>query len=250
MAKNNAAQVWFILDLSAQSSYLLPSATSDNASAYIDALLQDTWLFVMDIYNQPERVRDEALYRRGVELVEKMQEQLNTMNESEAFRNDVLLAQCALIDHVVLNTASCDDNALWVYAPLQSVYLHTLYAGKNMNDRTRQLLREVSPDRRLLVLHQRAYALGLGRFETQQHQQAFNPALSVICRRRGQNCQCGSYGQTVVAVLLLRWPWYRIWEICWKFLISKVRLAGKECGWLALRSFQMVRLRFRAVRSY
>lgn len=115
MAKNNAAQVWFILDLSAQSSYLLPSAASDNASAYIDALLQDTWLFVMDIYNQPERVRDEALYRRGVELVEKMQEQLNTMNESEAFRNDVLLAQCALIDHVVLNTASCNDNALWVY---------------------------------------------------------------------------------------------------------------------------------------
>lgn len=180
MAKNNAAQVWFILDLSAQSSYLLPSATSDNASAYIDALLQDTWLFVMDIYNQPERVRDEALYRRGVELVEKMQEQLNTMNESEAFRNDVLLAQCALIDHVVLNTASCDDNALWVYAPLQSVYLHTLYAGKNMNDRTRQLLREVSPDRRLLVLHQRAYALGLGRFETQQHQQAFNPVIESL----------------------------------------------------------------------
>lgn len=134
------------MDLSAHSSHLLPPATDDSASVYIDTLLQDTYLFVMDIRHQPALVRDEAFYHRGVKLVEQVQETLKNTKASEAFIQDVLLAQCALVDYVVLNTAEWDDNVVWLHAPLQSVYLLTMHAGENIRERTRQLLREVAPD--------------------------------------------------------------------------------------------------------
>ncbi|WP_268107950.1 DotU family type IV/VI secretion system protein [Pseudescherichia vulneris] len=167
------------MNLSAGSSISLFSA-SDTAGVYIDTLLQDTYLFVMDIYHQPALVRDEALYRRGVTLVEQVQARLQDMKTSAAFIQDVLQAQCALMDYVVLNTAEWDDNIAWLHSPLQSVYLHTLYAGKNMTERTRQLLHEVAPDMRLLVLHQRAYTLGLGHAEKHEHLQERNHLLASL----------------------------------------------------------------------
>ncbi len=165
----------FILNLSASSSISLSSA-----SVYIDTLLQDTYLFVMDIYHQPALVRDEALYRRGVTLVEQVQARLQDMKASAAFIQDVLQAQCALMDYIVLNTAEWDDNIAWLHSPLQSVYLHTLYAGKEMTERTRQLLHEVAPDMRLLVLHQRAYTLGLGHAEKREHRQERDRLLASL----------------------------------------------------------------------
>lgn len=167
------------MNLSASSSVSLFSA-SDSATVYIDTLLQDTYLFLMDIYHLPGLVRDEALYRRGVALVEQMRECLQQRAASEEFMQEVLQAQCALMDYVVLNTAEWDDNIAWLQTPLQSRYLHTMHAGMNMKERTRQLLREERPDRRLLVLHQRAYALGLGRAEQHQHKREFDQLLETL----------------------------------------------------------------------
>lgn len=168
------------MNLSAHSSHLLSSATGDDACIYIDTLLQDTYLFVMDIRHQPALVRDETFYRRGVKLVEQVQETLKNTKASEAFMQDVLLAQCALVDYVVLNTAEWDDNVAWLHAPLQSIYLLTMHAGENIRERTRQLLREIAPDRRLLVLHQRVYTLGLGRAEVHKHKQEFDQLLESL----------------------------------------------------------------------
>ena len=145
------------------------SISLSTASVYIDTLLQDTYLFVMDIYHQPALVRDEALYRRGVTLVEQVQARLPSMKESAAFIQDVLQAQCALMDYIVLNTAEWDDNIAWLDSPLQSVFLLTLYAGKEMTERTRLLLRDAAPDMRLLMLHQRVYTLGLRHAENREH---------------------------------------------------------------------------------
>lgn len=155
-------------------------SAADDPVLFIDNLLQDTWLFVMDIYHQPALVRDEAFYRRGVQLVEQAQERLQVMKASETFRQDVLLAQCVLVDHVVLGSASWDDNVEWLHAPLQSVWLHTMRAAGAMENRTRQLLREVSPDMRLLALHQRVYSLGFGRFETPEVKQQYDQMLDSL----------------------------------------------------------------------
>lgn len=167
------------MNLSARLS-ISSSTADDTASIYIDTLLQDTYLFVMDIYHQPALVRDEALYRRGVTLVEQVQARLQDMKASAAFIQDVLQAQCTLMDYIVLNTAEWDDNIAWLHSPLQSVYLHTLYAGKSMTERTRQLLHDVVPDMRLLVLHQRAYTLGLGHAEKDEHKRDRDQLLASL----------------------------------------------------------------------
>ncbi|KMV36044.1 DotU family type IV/VI secretion system protein [Franconibacter pulveris] len=145
------------MDLSASSSH---SAFSGSASVYIDTLLQDTYLFVMDIHHQSVLVRDEALYNRAMTLVETVQDRLKAAKESDDFIHHVIYAQCAMIDDAVLNSASSEDNHVWLHGPLQSVFVHQLRAGEVMPERTRALLREVVPDPRLLVLYQRLYGMG------------------------------------------------------------------------------------------
>lgn len=148
------------MNLSAYSSHLFSSATGDDAGIYIDTLLQDTYLFVMDIRHQPALVRDEALYNRAVKLVETVQASLKARKESDDFIHHIIYAQCAMIDDVVLNTASSDDNHVWLRNPLQVLFLSQLRAGEVIPERTRALLREPVPDPRLLVLYQRLYGMG------------------------------------------------------------------------------------------
>lgn len=149
------------MDLSAGSPHSLSSASA--ASVYIDTLLQDTYLFVMDIHHQPALIRDEALYARAVKLVEAVQASLKAVKASEDFIDHILYAQCAMIDDVVLNSASSSDNSVWLHAPLQTVFVGQMRAGEVMPERTRALLREPVPDPRLLVLYQRLYGVGYSR---------------------------------------------------------------------------------------
>lgn len=142
---------------------------NNNPAAFIDGLLQGTYLFVMDIHHQPALVRDEALYNRAVTLVEAVQETLKTRKESDNFINHVLYAQCAMMDDAVLNTASSEDNRVWLRAPLQTVFVDQMRAGEVMPERTRVLLREIAPDPRLLVLYQRLYGMGYGRLWTEKY---------------------------------------------------------------------------------
>lgn len=139
-----------------------PAACPDDASAFIDRLLQDTYLFVMDIHHQPVLVRDEALYKRAVTLVETVQETLKARKESDDFIDHVIYAQCAMLDDVVLNTAPSDDNHAWLRNPLQVRFVNQMLAGEVMPARTRELLRQPVPDPRLLVLYQRLYGMGYG----------------------------------------------------------------------------------------
>lgn len=148
------------MNFSASSSYSLTSASADSASIYIDTLLQDTYLFVMDIHHQPVLVRDEALYNRAMKLVETVQETLNARKESDGFIHHVIYAQCAMMDDVVLNSASSEDNYVWLRSPLQALFIKQMRAGHVMPERTRALLREAAPDPRLLVLYQRLYGMG------------------------------------------------------------------------------------------
>ena len=145
--------------------YLL---TSDYAAdgAYIDGLLQDTFLFVLDISNRPSQVRDEALFQRAWALVEAVQDTLKAQKESDEFINHILYAQCGLIDDVVLNTAPTSENHIWLHkhSPLQTWFVHEFRAGEALYERPRELLRRPAPDPRLLVLYQRIFAMGFGRF--------------------------------------------------------------------------------------
>lgn len=140
----------------------------------IDALLRDTFLFVMEVNHNDQLIHNEAFYRRGCALVEEVKLRLEKMKESGDFIRHVQYAQCGLLDHTVMNTAPETGNQVWRSAPLEGAYLATLRAGEIVPDNLRKLLRQANPDRRLLALYQRIYAFGFGRFitgyEDERHQ--------------------------------------------------------------------------------
>jgi len=91
--------------------------SSQSPSAFIDALLHDTYLFVMQVLHSPSLRRDAAFYRRGIQLVETMQRQLNTLSASASFIDHVTYAQCGLLDDAVLNSAPATENQVWLNSP-------------------------------------------------------------------------------------------------------------------------------------
>jgi type VI secretion system protein ImpK len=144
----------------------LPSSgheiTISDPVRFIDELLQDTFLFVMEVLHNRALVRDSAFYRRGCNLVETVKARLESLKVTETFTDQVLYAQCGLIDQVVLNSAPQDENHVWLAAPLQARFIGTMHAGEALPARLKTLLRQPAPDMRLLVLYQRVFALGFG----------------------------------------------------------------------------------------
>ena len=147
------------------------SDSRNNPAVFIDTLLQDTYLFVMDIHHQPVLVRDEALYNRAVKLVEAVQATLNAMKAPADFIHHILYVQCAMIDDVILNTASSGDNYVWLHNPLQALFLGELRAGDVIPERIKVLLRDPVPDPRLLVLYQRLLAMEYGRLWHERYEE-------------------------------------------------------------------------------
>lgn len=150
------------MDLLTVKSESLSPLKGNDACFYIDSLLQDTWLFVMGIYSNPTQIHDEALYQRAYRQVETVRDTLKARKESDEFINHVLYAQCGLLDVTVLTTAPRDDNLVWQGTPLQVVFVEELRAGEVLYERAQALLRQLSPDPRLLVLYQRVFGLGFG----------------------------------------------------------------------------------------
>lgn len=142
----------------------LPSSsqTTTDSNRFIDGLLQDAFLFVVDVKHDNALVRDEAFYRRGCELVEQISERLSVMKMDAEITDHIRYALCGLLDMSVLNTASADENSIWQGTPLEGRYFGTLQAGEFLPERLRKLLHQPTPDMRLLVLYQRIYAMGFG----------------------------------------------------------------------------------------
>lgn len=140
------------------------NTTATDPIRFIDEMLQDTFLFVMEVNHDKILVRNEAFYRRGCTLVEQVKSRLDNMKESEEFVRHMQYAQCGLLDHTVMNSVPDADNRVWRGAPLEGAYLGTLRSGEIIPDNLRKLLRQTAPDMRLLALYQRIYAFGFGRF--------------------------------------------------------------------------------------
>ncbi|MGV3344939.1 DotU/TssL family secretion system protein [Enterobacteriaceae bacterium LUAb1] len=141
-----------------------PRDIHTSPARFVDDLLQGTVLFVMDILNNKTLKRDAAFYRRGCRLVDTLKEHVAELKVSDAFTEHILHAQCCLIDEVVLNTAPLSDNQIWLNTPLQARYLDTIHAGEGVPERLRTLLRQPAPDMRLLIMYQRIFAMGFGRY--------------------------------------------------------------------------------------
>lgn len=127
----------------------------------IDMLFADTWLMVCQLRQGAEITDGKAFYRCVCEHIDKTRQQLVEKGYSQSAIENMLYAQCALIDESVMNRTERDDGYLqWIQSPLQAKYFNTLEAGDKLWDRLRDLLNEPAPNNDVLICFHRVITLG------------------------------------------------------------------------------------------
>ncbi|KEY59313.1 type VI secretion system protein TssL, short form [Serratia sp. DD3] len=140
---------------------------ADNPVVLIDTLLQDTWLFVLGVKNNPSAFVSEAVYRQAVTLVENANTALAQRGMAKHRIDAIIYAQCALLDETVLtrlgptaNNPNREVNPTWHAQPLQARFFSTLDAGNQLLDNIKAILYEPAPDMNVLTCYQRVLSLG------------------------------------------------------------------------------------------
>lgn len=131
----------------------------------IDALLQDTYLLVVELRQGAGVHSGQALMTLCMEQVEHVRQQLKLGGLSQRNIDHISHAQCALLDETVLSFATGDARTLWVSEPLQAKVFNRHQAGEFLYEDMREVLREPAPDRHVLTAFQRVLMLGFrGRY--------------------------------------------------------------------------------------
>ena len=128
-----------------------------------DALLADAWLTVTELrYGARLAEGDgEALWQHCVEDIAQVMAQLKQAGMSEASRQHILYAWCALLDETAKGREGEDDACIvWYDRPLQAKYFGSMDAGDELYERMRQVLREPAPDMAVLTCFHRVLMLG------------------------------------------------------------------------------------------
>ncbi|MBH3346370.1 type VI secretion system protein TssL, short form [Pseudomonas sp. xss_4] len=159
-------------------------ATQKSAAATvdIDALLQDTYLLVVELRHGTEAHTSRELWSRCVADVEHVRA---TLQEGGLDRRSIELishAQCALLDETVLARAEGRAHEDWAMETLQAKFFSSHQAGEALYEDMRTALREASVHPHVLTVFQRVLMLGfLGRYRDANHpeRQQLLTAISV-----------------------------------------------------------------------
>lgn len=131
----------------------------------LDALLQDSYLLVVELRHGASVQDSPNLWRRCEKQVEQVQQSLKDMGVSTRSIELISHAQCALLDETVLSCAKGDAHAKWASEPLQARFFSRHQAGEFLYEDMREALRQPSPDVLVLTAFQRVLMLGFqGRY--------------------------------------------------------------------------------------
>lgn len=131
----------------------------------IDALLQDTYLLVVELRQGASVQNSRELEQLCSGQVEQVRQQLKLAGLDQRSIDHISHAQCALLDESVLTFASDDARASWAREPLQARFFNHHQAGEFLYEDIREVLRGESPDRHVLTVFQRVLMLGFrGRY--------------------------------------------------------------------------------------
>lgn len=134
----------------------------------IDALLQDSYLLVVELQQKAAPKDGEELWKHSVAQVEQCRNSLIDAGVSQRAVNQICYAQCALLDETVLRNASEQAHAVWAAKPLQAHFFSRHQAGEQLYEDMREALAEPAPDLRVLTCYHRVLMLGfLGRYRTE-----------------------------------------------------------------------------------
>lgn len=136
----------------------------------VDALLQDSYLLVVEVSRFNAVQESKELWARCLELVETLRDGLKQAGLSQRSMDLISHAQCALLDETVLS--KCDKNGRegWLEEPLQTRLFNSHQAGESLYEQIRDVLREPSPDPSVLMVFHRVLMLGFkGRYHDLAH---------------------------------------------------------------------------------
>jgi len=132
----------------------------------IDALLQDSYLTVVEVSQLQRVTQSQALWSRCLALAEALRERLQAAGFSQRSLDLVSHAQCALLDETVIRQCEGAERDAWIKESLQMRFFNRHQAGEALYEEMREVLREPSPDPCVLTVYQRVLMLGFrGRYE-------------------------------------------------------------------------------------
>lgn len=134
----------------------------------IDALLQPTYLLVVELQQGVSARNGDELWDHCVKQVEQVREHLKHAGLNPRSIDLVSHAQCALLDETVLTREKDAAHAKWVNESLQAKFFNRHQAGEFLYDDMRDALREPAPDLLVLTAFQRVLMLGFrGRYRAE-----------------------------------------------------------------------------------
>ncbi|VVN67766.1 type VI secretion system protein TssL, short form [Pseudomonas fluorescens] len=131
----------------------------------VDALLQDSYLLVVELHQGASAQNAEQLWDRCAGQIEFVRQMLEQAGLSQRSIDHISHAQCALLDETVLSCAKPDAHANWAREPLQAKFFNRHQAGEFLYEDMREVLREPAPDPQVLTAFHRVLMLGFrGRY--------------------------------------------------------------------------------------
>ncbi|WP_445672901.1 type VI secretion system protein TssL, short form [Pseudomonas inefficax] len=131
----------------------------------IDALLQDTYLLVVELCRGASVRSGPELWALCARQVETVQAALRHAEEDARSIDLISHAQCALLDETVLRHAQGEAHAAWAEQTLQARFFSRHQAGEFLYEDMRTVLREPAANPHVLTAFHRVLMLGfLGRY--------------------------------------------------------------------------------------
>ncbi|WP_044875394.1 type VI secretion system protein TssL, short form [Pseudomonas sp. LFM046] len=136
----------------------------------VDALLQDSYLLVVELRGGATAGSGRDLWKRCSNQVEEVRQRLKDAGMSQRSVDHISYAQCALLDETVLGFAKEEAHADWAAEPLQAKFFNRHQAGEFLYEDMHEVLREPAPDLHVMTAFQRVLMLGFkGRYSDLQH---------------------------------------------------------------------------------
>ncbi|MDQ0123404.1 type VI secretion system protein ImpK [Pseudomonas lini] len=131
----------------------------------VDALLQDSYLLVVELRHGACAQNADELWARCAGQIEFVRQALERAGLSQRSIDHISHAQCALLDETVLSRAKDHAHAQWAREPLQAKFFNRHQAGEFLYEDMRDVLREPAPDPQVLMVFHRVLMLGFqGRY--------------------------------------------------------------------------------------
>lgn len=140
------------------------------AKADIDALLQNTYLLVVELRHGTGARSSPEIWLRCVADVEHVRASLQEDGLDSRSIALISHAQCALLDETVLACAEGKVHEDWAMETLQARFFSSHQAGESLYEDMRTVLREASAHPCVFTVYQRVLMLGfLGRYRDVNH---------------------------------------------------------------------------------